>query len=419
MTTYYVSPTGNDSNDGSVGSPWLTMTKAAATLVAGDIALFADGTYTATTGTYESVFSPTNSGTVGNPITFKSLNPRGAILAPRTTQVPVWCPNTRNYIVLDGFYSTGHIAAHGCTFVTIKNCEVINGGTEGADTSLNWGINLHGSNDCLIQNNYVHDLVSRGNTAINTAGIMVGFGALRNVIENNLVDGRGGSIYSCYGQKGGNIANSIWRNNIARNGRTAFLVRGSTDQTLFSDDNSYYGNIVYNMQEAAFYLESNARRTLIYNNTALNVKRFVYGGYLSDAAMGNVDTNAYNNIVSGAPTSVYMRDPTSVSWPAFLTAANYNLFYNVTRVGRWEDGASGYTTLADWQAGTPFDDNSLTSDPLLANVANMDYSLSGGSPAIGTGSGAVNMGAFPTGSETVGPSTGLRPQPAPQNVVIA
>ena len=44
-TTFYVSPTGNDSNSGSMASPWLTVQKAANTLVAGQTALLRGGTY--------------------------------------------------------------------------------------------------------------------------------------------------------------------------------------------------------------------------------------------------------------------------------------------------------------------------------------------------------------------------------------
>jgi len=46
--TYYVATTGNDSNDGSIGSPWLTVKKAVETISAGDIIQLRAGTYTET-----------------------------------------------------------------------------------------------------------------------------------------------------------------------------------------------------------------------------------------------------------------------------------------------------------------------------------------------------------------------------------
>ncbi|MGB7768261.1 MAG: DUF1565 domain-containing protein, partial [Verrucomicrobiia bacterium] len=43
--TWYVSPGGNDSNNGSQGAPWLTVSKAASTASAGDTVNLAAGTY--------------------------------------------------------------------------------------------------------------------------------------------------------------------------------------------------------------------------------------------------------------------------------------------------------------------------------------------------------------------------------------
>lgn len=62
--TYYVNgATGSNSNDGSSGSPWLTIQHAANTAVAGDTVNVLAGTY------YETISFP-NSGTSGSPITF-------------------------------------------------------------------------------------------------------------------------------------------------------------------------------------------------------------------------------------------------------------------------------------------------------------------------------------------------------------
>ena len=44
-TTYYVSPTGNDLNPGTINQPWTTPTKAAAAAQAGDTVNFRKGTY--------------------------------------------------------------------------------------------------------------------------------------------------------------------------------------------------------------------------------------------------------------------------------------------------------------------------------------------------------------------------------------
>lgn len=65
--TYYVRKTGNDTNPGTTGSPWLTIGKAASSMVAGDTVIVGDGDYN------EHVTEAT-SGTSGNLITYQAEN---------------------------------------------------------------------------------------------------------------------------------------------------------------------------------------------------------------------------------------------------------------------------------------------------------------------------------------------------------
>ncbi len=67
-TVYYVSPSGSDSNSGlSLGTPFRTIQKCANVVAPGDTCLIRGGTYR------ETVIVP-NSGSAGNPITFKNYN---------------------------------------------------------------------------------------------------------------------------------------------------------------------------------------------------------------------------------------------------------------------------------------------------------------------------------------------------------
>ena len=61
----YVSKEGDDSNDGTLENPYLTITKAAEVAVAGDTVYIREGTYKET-------LAPLNSGTAANPIIFQS-----------------------------------------------------------------------------------------------------------------------------------------------------------------------------------------------------------------------------------------------------------------------------------------------------------------------------------------------------------
>ncbi len=70
---YFVSKSGNDSNEGTVEKPFLTISKAAAVMQAGDLCYVGDGIYSETV-------RPQNSGNLNAPISFKKLNPNGKVV---------------------------------------------------------------------------------------------------------------------------------------------------------------------------------------------------------------------------------------------------------------------------------------------------------------------------------------------------
>src|SRR6185295_7441582 len=85
-TTYYVATTGNDSNNGLTAmAPFRNPQRCVNFVVAGDICTVADGTYTDLDGNGITVYiNGAGSGTAGNPITFKSTNIGGALIAIST-----------------------------------------------------------------------------------------------------------------------------------------------------------------------------------------------------------------------------------------------------------------------------------------------------------------------------------------------
>ena len=72
--TYYVAKTGSDSNPGTEAQPWLTITKAANTIVAGD-------TVYVKAGTYSEQVIPANSGTSGSYITYSVYSGATRVIA--------------------------------------------------------------------------------------------------------------------------------------------------------------------------------------------------------------------------------------------------------------------------------------------------------------------------------------------------
>ena len=71
--TYYVEKSGKDSNAGTQSAPWLTIGKAAATMVAGDEVIIGDGDF-------DEHIQETTSGASGQTITYKAKNPGKASL---------------------------------------------------------------------------------------------------------------------------------------------------------------------------------------------------------------------------------------------------------------------------------------------------------------------------------------------------
>lgn len=416
--TYYVATNGSDSNAGTEAFPWMTLTKAANTVVAGDTVIVKAGKYIDPNGAWDTgTFNPANSGTASNPIIFKSQPQQAAILASKVKGVgPAISTSGRSYIIIDGFKAEGLIGIYNSDHVTVQNCEVIYGSILSTDISLNWGIAIYsGSSYNIIRNNYVYNMLNSGNTLHNTAGIMVhaspSGGSNYNIIENNLVDAGGGIVYSAYGQKGGNITNNIWRKNIAKNAATGFLGMGSTDNTQYSDDNEYYNNIIYDTTNA-FELDHNSRRFKIYNNTAFNCTSFLNGGY----EVSNIDEQVWNNIVSNC-TSGYYYKPSSVDWKILLSYANYNNFYNTNYVATWNWGSAHYTTLTDWKTATGFDNNSFSVDPLFIDASLKNFHLQGGSLLKGKGKSLEDIGAYATGIEQIGPNWQLS-NPAPDKAYL-
>ncbi|HKD69298.1 MAG TPA: right-handed parallel beta-helix repeat-containing protein [Candidatus Binataceae bacterium] len=145
--TYYIAPSGSDTDNGlSRTTPFATVGKAAATMIAGDKAIV-------TAGTYNEVVNVTTSGISGRPITFQADS--GAQPVVEGFQIQA------NYVTITGFGITN----------------------QNMTAPAGYGIYLVGSN-VTISNNYIHDLffeglMMSGNGDPNSAA------TANNVVQNN------------------------------------------------------------------------------------------------------------------------------------------------------------------------------------------------------------------------------------------
>ena len=98
--TYYVAPTGSDSNSGTEARPWRTIQKAADTIDSGDTVIVKDGTYT---GSGYAVVEVKCAGTTDNWITFRAESVHGAVV-DGTTAMHGWnFGDSASYIRIEGF----------------------------------------------------------------------------------------------------------------------------------------------------------------------------------------------------------------------------------------------------------------------------------------------------------------------------
>ena len=406
----------NDTHPGTEALPWETLKKATLTVVAGDTIYVKEGVYIDTVNSFERKFKPTNSGTAANPITFISSPRHAAVVRsdslPGSRQNFAWGISwSIDYIVIDGFKIEGGLVLGygGGDHCIVRNCEVIYGRCPDSDGSLNWGISTHDADYCTIENNYVHDMTDSGNNAHNTACIMIFGNSDYNIIQSNTADASNGIIYNAFGQKGGQMDNNIWRYNLALNATAGYLGMGSTDNTQFSDDNTYYQNVAVNCNYF-IELDHNCRRFILYNNTAVDCDKFLGAGRNS-----NIDTQMWNNILVGTNYRAIWWGgyPDALPFSNLIDYSNYNCFYNNAVIGFREKSPSiYYYTLEDWQSGTGFDANSTVEDPCL--MGGGDYRLKCGSVCIDAGidlqdydsdldtTERIDMGAYITGSEIIG-----------------
>jgi parallel beta-helix repeat protein len=137
---YYVSTGGDDGHDGSYDYPWLTLTHAADTAVAGDTVYIEAGAY------YETL-SPANSGTSGSYITFRNYNSDTVVIdaqdGTRGADVSII---GKSYIQIIGLITVGandyNVSPRSGVYVGDSSSNVIIDGVTSYD---NWyGIRVYG-----------------------------------------------------------------------------------------------------------------------------------------------------------------------------------------------------------------------------------------------------------------------------------
>lgn len=379
--------------------------------VAGDTWYFADGQYKRTydDGEYRiPAFHPSNSGTITNPITFKSYNHLGATLTgvadfAGAVSVATIGAYQKNYIVWDGFIITGKTLSEtasvygtcrfdlstgsavknskligvvhneggsynnagvffeNSSYITINNNE-FTGFLEASSVSNNGAIIGFPSNHITISNNYIHDC---------TEGIRFKADVDDSIIENNFVYGCKSGV-EISNDNGAESTRNIIRNNIIAANISGIVARQK-------DGNKPDGTIVYN--------------NTIYGNYAVNVS-------FGETTIGQGPT-LYNNIIGASPES-FNTQGDNIN----VLAADHNQWTGTLKIlmHQYAVNSVTYTSLASWQASTELYGGGnpgvgdLASDPQFVTATGArdtvaEFALATGSPCLGAGRDGVNMGA--------------------------
>ena len=341
-TTYYVSPTGNDSNPGSETSPFRTIQRAANVVNPGDSVIVEDGTYTGTgagtpcaSSVQPSVVCLARGGTSTAPVTFRARNHLGAKIDGRS--------NASTY----GFNFLAD-------FIRIEGFDIFGMGNATNDAA---GIVIYGAgHDVVIKRNAIHDI---GRLCASHQYGMNGI-----FVQNARVRIEGNHIYD--------------------------IGRFAAGENGCSPSNAYYKN-----HDHGIYVNGNsdgdapgARDILIANNLFTNIARGwavqVYPGTVANLSILHntfAEPNPYNVghiIVAASTTSARIMN--NVFYEP-TTAGIY--FYSGTHTGMKVTHNLSSRAISDrTPAGVTFTSNQASTDPLLTSF---EYEPRSSSPAIDRG----------------------------------
>ena len=396
---FYVSPSGNDSDPGTIELPWKTVSKAANTLTAGQIAYVKAGTYTGG-------MSVKNSGTAENYITLMAYPGEQPILdGSGGSYTVVMNLGRQSYIKIAGF--------------KMQNAYMgISGGKSNLIIENNY---LYNFTNPGISLSFVTNAVVKGNIAdkccSNSWGECITFNnceyidIIGNEVKNGTVNTKGGEGLDVKSSKHMRVYGN--------------LIHGLHKLGLYIDsydglnyDIEVFNNLVYDCTDG-IVISSEQRNAVdkiwVYNNVVYN------SGYSGIAVVNwptHNDGTLYpvndilienNTISTNNAIAIDARNGTN------FTIRNNAVFdFNPINFGNKPPSVVVENNISNVGTLSAMGTNSLLTDPLFINASSRDYHLTAASPAIDKGKANkvgfdfdfnvrpvgsnIDMGAFEYGS---------------------
>lgn len=372
-STYYVSNTGNNANNGlTPATAWATLQHAADEVIAGDSVRVANGTYAG--------FDLRTTGTSANPIVFIATSNNAVI----NSQNPVTADNINvenaDYIEINGFRVLNS-PRNGIRLVFADNCIVRN---TFCDNNFERGIFTGFTDDILIEYNECSN-------SIDEHGIYVSNSSDRSVIRYNEChhNNRGGIQINADGSQGGDGISTdpeIYGNVLYENG----TVGGAAINLDGVQGAFIYNNLLYENHASgiALFQEDGSAPSInatIVHNTIVQASD---GRWCILIVSGATGAQIYNNILIN-------QHP----WRGSITLepdceAGFSSDYNIVVNSLSNQGDGVSMTLAQWQA-EGYDLNSSLTPPLndvFEDPGSADYHLLATSSLIDNGNGAFAFG---------------------------
>lgn len=428
-TLYVNAATGNDAVSyaaNSEATPWRTLGRAmwgttnrearngAEAAKAGDVVLVSGDHSAPGTGRRNDVaFISENSGTPGNPITYRAVGVSRLSLSSGAG--PVAGCYLRRWVTWDGFTvdertapsvaDTGSVVVWDSTGCEIRNFDIDANGVGHGAADNHPGLRIEASRDVRITGTRIRNVRTNQSNPHNGACIQT-YGAGALVVENNDLSDCGSGVFI----KGGGPVifpdtGVIIRRNLIHHivGGSGITLHAGAIGTA-AHPIRIEGNIVRDSDVPAVRIWGFSSDPL---NTPMNVQVAgnTFAGVSSclflngQAPLANAGHVFERNIC--APTYLPIEWDSPTSQPAAAIRVDRNLSPAAT----WATVTSGARyTLAQWRAASGQDANSVQADPQF--VSSTDLRLRAGSPAAG-------LGAYVTGDEVIGIGAGGEPPPPP------
>ena len=306
---YWVSPSGDDSNDGSMGAPFATISHALTVIDDIDTIRVLAGEF------YEQIVMDNSISAVDVVIQGYPAEDSISIISPLTGPVIAITANLSRQTRLQNLHITHAdttLAGPGIEIigapVTIENCRIVN--NHSADNG--GGIRII---DAQIANGpLIIDCLIDGNKAIRGAGIYAENSALQmeyTRLQNNTSSNDGGAmaLQACFDLK---INYNQMAGNSALNGAAIFLDVTTVSQVR---TNSFLSNLIYRnwalSHGGGLFLTGSAVSNTIFNNTFAENHADLNGGGLHIQAVGNMVLNKniiVNNSSGQNGGGIYLQD---------------------------------------------------------------------------------------------------------------